>query len=1382
MTLSRSSSFTSNNGQRSSAFALPPSLLQADDGHRRTGTMSSIYSSPQADHNPYNSNDLAPPMSPMPSSPEHHQSAQNGGMMAERRNSEDAGRLKRKPVNSYIAPSQPPIPPSPSTIRSTLSRAPSTASLPDYNNTHRNMTYKGLSSPSRQDDNDSISSGGASPHGTVRKGAQVLDARACGELRDFAIKSGLVDKLDDINLLTEEQINQLVQCAFVELGPEAEKMFKAERHQKLIKIYHRIKNGKVQTWSAPPIAKDDIDKLNTILAGIQENAFGRLFKVNNIPQTQSPKDALATFRRDVKSKAERGIAAAWYESFYKLKGIELICGILDIVHGKAGRKSKHIDLLEDVCDTLRVVMGGRHAVQLFLESGSLDSTLKVFINLLDAESVSIRCAAMDFLVTVLGFDNGGIDGIHKGHDAIMRAFSAYQRDNGHDHAFSPVMTSLKEIVSCRGTFGTDVGARAVTQVKLGKITLNPDPKSIIRQEADDKQSLIQCTTSFVTFIQDLVANTSLSISYRISLRQKLICAGWPDVIDIVMGWSSDYDDLKAQIDNFQRQGEDEMSSFIKSNQWAPSMTSSELQDPALLTQRLLSVVGNTSIAGAQVNLAAILRTLLGTLGSMDLPTHRLKYLALAEELLLKASAGRHMFSDGDGSAALDMNSLIARSADLDRLPELENRIETINAELKHSKERTIRVQSELAAEQLKAATFNAAEKARMEAMISERDGKLQRLTSDLQTLQVEMETAYRKQEEELDSLLLELRGQKLVPSTAYVQNQLFAPSNSQSPEDSQDSAVSDLKYRIPSPIPPLLLGASSSSITTIVQGDADMSDIKPPQVEVVLLSGPAMLSSSDDNVPPPPPPPPGMTLPSDGTGPPPPPPPPGSIVLAPKRPTLLKPAKTLRRMQLDVMPYSDAQKTVWASKISLCTDVRSLQEQSDDCQKRMEKLGLFTKMETFFDPMPKVSKVDTESVRSLPAPSEVTLINDKKSQNIGDFQAFALVLRSIKKHIKMPSSSSSNTVTQVAALKRAMLREDIPEDSLNQLRLSSMLPTEDECRTILAFNGDTSKVREADLFLYEMLRVGRYKERLDAHAFRIDFASKASDVAKGMETIKVALSQLYTSSSLFNLLELILNMGNFMNAGGPKAGAHGFKIASLNKLADTKANDGTTLLQFIVNAVDAGFPEIKGFIEEISAVKGTSSVSFSTLKGNLANLKGALKGVQQELQYQALLKTPRDSNDAFLTTYDEFTRVATTKVVELEKLDSGCDALYKEVIQLFGEPKLKPEEFFKIFSDFVATFERETKELRRKAEERAATEKRQQAKEAVDAQRRPRPVAAQLPPLLDKIVPEECSMEDLLEKTKLRLMRPTKARIPSGSWRPNEASIDDDPIVLGTAL
>ena len=89
--------------------------------------------------------------------------------------------------------------------------------------------------------------------------------------------------------------------------------------------------------------------------------------------------------------------------------------------------------------------------------------------------------------------------------------------------------------------------------------------------------------------------------------------------------------------------------------------------------------------------------------------------------------------------------------------------------------------------------------------------------------------------------------------------------------------------------------------------------------------------------------------------------------------------------------------------------------------------------------------------------------------------------------------------------------------------------------------------------------------------------------------------------------------GNYLNATGIKGGAFGFRISSINKLVDTKATDGTTLLHFVERTVTRCFPELDGFLEELKEATEACRVQLLDLKRDVAELKSGSAQHKKEL-------------------------------------------------------------------------------------------------------------------------------------------------------------------------
>lgn len=118
-----------------------------------------------------------------------------------------------------------------------------------------------------------------------------------------------------------------------------------------------------------------------------------------------------------------------------------------------------------------------------------------------------------------------------------------------------------------------------------------------------------------------------------------------------------------------------------------------------------------------------------------------------------------------------------------------------------------------------------------------------------------------------------------------------------------------------------------------------------------------------------------------------------------------------------------------------------------------------------------------------------------------------------------------------------------------------------------------------------------------------------------MRSVLEASRQVARSRRLRKLLELVLALGNYVNRGNARGNAAGFRLASLNRLVDTKSScaKGTTLLHYLVQVLESRFREVLDIEEDMPHVRTAARVSMADLQKEVANLKNGLSDVQREI-------------------------------------------------------------------------------------------------------------------------------------------------------------------------
>ncbi|XP_016131364.1 FH2 domain-containing protein 1-like [Sinocyclocheilus grahami] len=299
-------------------------------------------------------------------------------------------------------------------------------------------------------------------------------------------------------------------------------------------------------------------------------------------------------------------------------------------------------------------------------------------------------------------------------------------------------------------------------------------------------------------------------------------------------------------------------------------------------------------------------------------------------------------------------------------------------------------------------------------------------------------------------------------------------------------------------------------------------------------------------IPPPPPPPP-------PNAPPPPPPPPPPALFSGGGPFTRGPmrASRMRNFNWEAIP-----KDTVLGKHNIWTAEKNSEFELDT--KRMEELFSHNDQK-------QVQATNRRSVRQSPSnasgPEMVTILNSKKNMNIGIF-------------LKQFKRSVSGMIDDIINGRG----ERFGTGKLKEM--CKLLPEDGEVRQLLDFKGDCSTLSEADRFMVQLVEVPCYEERLNSLVLKEEFPHFMDEVNHSIAVMTSAGQELLECADLHSVIRLVLKTGNYMNSGGYAGSAVGFRIMSLLKLADTKANKpGMNLMHYVAmqaQKIDASllkFPE-----------------------------------------------------------------------------------------------------------------------------------------------------------------------------------------------------------------
>ncbi|XP_040509512.1 protein diaphanous homolog 3 isoform X3 [Gallus gallus] len=480
-------------------------------------------------------------------------------------------------------------------------------------------------------------------------------------------------------------------------------------------------------------------------------------------------------------------------------------------------------------------------------------------------------------------------------------------------------------------------------------------------------------------------------------------------------------------------------------------------------------------------------------------------------------------------------------------------------------------------------------------------------------------------------------------------------------------------------LPPGFLPSTCGDASVIPLEAAEPHHLPPP---------PPPLPSNGAIPPPPPPPPPpplflnALGIPAGIGAPPPPPPPPGlpGAQWSPPSCTLpfgLKPKKEFR-------PEVTMKRLNW-SKIRP-------QEMTESCfwvkaeEDKYENADMLCKLELTFCCQKRVKKdeEDFEEKKSIKKRiKELKVLDPKIAQNLSIFLG----------SFRVPYEEIKMMILQVD---ETQLSESMIQNLIKHL------PEQEQLNALSKFKNEYNNLSEPEQFGVVMSNVKRLQPRLSAILFKLQFEEQVNNIKPDIMAVSAACEEIKKSKSFSKLLELVLLMGNYMNAGSRNAQTFGYNLSSLCKLKDTKSADQkTTLLHFLVEVCEENYQDVLNFVEDFQHLDKASKVSAENLEKSLKHMEKQLQQLEKDLQ---TFPVAEDKHDKFVAKMSSFLIHAKEDFQKLSRMHENMEKLYQNVMGYYAIDlkKVSVEEFLTDLNNFRMMFMQAVKEniRRREAEEK----------------------------------------------------------------------------------
>lgn len=246
----------------------------------------------------------------------------------------------------------------------------------------------------------------------------------------------------------------------------------------------------------------------------------------------------------------------------------------------------------------------------------------------------------------------------------------------------------------------------------------------------------------------------------------------------------------------------------------------------------------------------------------------------------------------------------------------------------------------------------------------------------------------------------------------------------------------------------------------------------------------------------------------------------------------------------------------------------------------------------------------------------------------------------------------------------------------------------------------------AEHFYLELHTLKGYQLRIDAMVLRLDFKATVDRIKPAIEMYVKTCENLMDNEDFKSFLRFVLHTGNFLNSGKFAGNAAGFKINSLTKLMDTRANKPrVTLLHYLVNEVIKKNKDALAFVDELSPkLDVLNRLTLDNLTTEFSEIHVTVESIDKQL---------KSSSDEIRQQFESFVTSAKEEMSETKKGLQKIRDMSSRVAMHFceNESSFKLEEFISIMKSFFEKVKqcKKENEQRRLQEEKAERRRKAQA-------------------------------------------------------------------------
>lgn len=207
-------------------------------------------------------------------------------------------------------------------------------------------------------------------------------------------------------------------------------------------------------------------------------------------------------------------------------------------------------------------------------------------------------------------------------------------------------------------------------------------------------------------------------------------------------------------------------------------------------------------------------------------------------------------------------------------------------------------------------------------------------------------------------------------------------------------------------------------------------------------------------------------------------------------------------------------------------------------------------------------------------------------------------------NLKMSAEEIKNVV-------RVPTYKELEAGTLQALLL--VCPTPEEESLLIQNANIRGEVDRTDAFMMDLADLKGLRGKILCALAAKTFNDEAVEVIRNMDTFAMIPVEVMNSEKLGKILESILALGNFLNSGTGRGGAHGFKLEALAMLSTVKDAKGNTLLDYLIYMLERDNPGLLP-MDDMPTLARSKELSLEAIGEEVQALLESVTNVSEQIK------------------------------------------------------------------------------------------------------------------------------------------------------------------------